>query len=119
MRLSIDLGSMLLMQQHMKNRGEALQKALPTIFKKSLLVVERYTKIESPVDTGRMRASISEGQEIFPKYATIGPTVEYAKYVETGTKRMRANPFMARGTKASVGDIKSVVVEEIKAAIHR
>lgn len=48
-----------------------------------------------PVDTGRLRDSIRVN-EIGPRSYTVGPgdEVEYADYVEFGTSRMAAQPYM-------------------------
>lgn len=48
------------------------------------------------VRTGRLRGSITWrlGQDAHSVYADIGTNVEYAGYVELGTRRMRARPFL-------------------------
>ena len=70
--------------------------------------VERYGKQLSPVDTGRMRASIQTfqamGSSLEAKVATtLGALpkygVSYAVFVHEGTRYMRARPFMEQGTK--------------------
>lgn len=63
-------------------------------------LVEAGGKRRAAVDTGAMRSSI--GTDITrhgegPGYGTeaeIGPTVEYAPYVEAGTERQPPQPFM-------------------------
>ena len=48
-----------------------------------------------PVDTGRLRDSIRVN-ELGPRSYSVGPgdEVEYAEYVEFGTSRMAAQPYM-------------------------
>lgn len=60
------------------------------------VTVERVAKRLCPVDTGRLRASISYrlGIDMDGVYAVIGTDVHYAKYVEFGTRFMRAQPFL-------------------------
>lgn len=56
---------------------------------------ERYAKEYCPVDTGRLRNSIThtrEGEET----VLIGSNVEYAPYVEAGTSRMKPRKFLHR-----------------------
>jgi len=54
----------------------------------------------APVRTGTLRASIhvqgvqASGTEIKATVATGGESSEYAEYVETGTSRMAAQPYM-------------------------
>jgi HK97 gp10 family phage protein len=58
--------------------------------------VERAAKRYCPVDTGRLRSSITHEISTDAKglLATIGTNVEYAPYVELGTRHMRAQPFL-------------------------
>jgi|SRR5690606_5872219 len=58
------------------------------------LAVTRKAKQRAPVDTGRLRASIQI--QIYPNGLTadVGTNVEYAPYVEFGTSKMRAQPFL-------------------------
>jgi HK97 gp10 family phage protein len=55
--------------------------------------VTRGAKKRSPVDTGRLRASIYP--TIADKAAVISPQVEYAIYVHEGTRYQRAQPFLS------------------------
>lgn len=57
--------------------------------------IEGESKKNSPIDTGRLRASITT--DIGNLKARVSPHVDYAGYVHEGTKRMRARPFMAIG----------------------
>ena len=66
----------------------------------STLLVSRYARINAPVDTGRLRASIlpeiraSAGNEIL---GVVGSNVEYAPYHEFGTRRgVRAKRYLQR-----------------------
>jgi HK97 gp10 family phage protein len=57
-------------------------------------VVEAYAKIAAPVDTGNLQGSI-QVQEVTPIQAIIGPSnIDYAEFVEFGTSRMAAQPYM-------------------------
>ena len=61
------------------------------------LKVERAAKRLCPVDTGRLRGSIThdEPRAIPDGLAVrIGTDVEYAAYVELGTSRMSARPYL-------------------------
>jgi HK97 gp10 family phage protein len=50
----------------------------------------------APVDTGRLRSSISHELAADARgfVATIGTNVDYAAHVELGTSRMRAQPYL-------------------------
>lgn len=50
----------------------------------------------APVDTGRLRSSIilTKGRDGQGFYVEIGTNVYYARFVEFGTRRNRAQPFL-------------------------
>lgn len=56
----------------------------------------RIAKRMAPVDTGRLRSSIGEElrQDAGGLVEIVGTDVSYAPYVELGTRRMRAQPFL-------------------------
>lgn len=58
--------------------------------------VVRAAKRLAPVDTGRLRSSIVDemGAEGDDLVARIGTDVEYAAYVELGTSRAGAQPYL-------------------------
>lgn len=51
---------------------------------------------QCPVDTGRLRSSITHALETDSDglVAKVGTNVEYAAFVELGTSRMRAQPYL-------------------------
>lgn len=67
--------------------------------------VERRAKYLCPVDTGRLRSSITHG--LFVADGTfeerIGTDVEYAAFVELGTSRMSAQPYLRPALAAETG----------------
>lgn len=66
------------------------------LVRRTALAVERTAKQRAPVDTGMLRSSI--GTTITGSGATItaeiGPTVHYGPYLEFGTRRMPAQPYL-------------------------
>ena len=56
--------------------------------------IERDAKLAAPVDTGNLRSSITTSIAMNGLRAEVGPTAEYAEWVETGTSRMAAQPFL-------------------------
>lgn len=59
----------------------------------------------APVDTGRLRASIAQeiGGDDDGLVARVGTNVEYAPYLEFGTSRMSARPFLRPALGAATG----------------
>ena len=58
------------------------------------LTAEGYAKLACPVDTGRLRNSISHAVDEADGVVYIGTNVEYAPYVEYGTSKMKAQPYL-------------------------
>jgi HK97 gp10 family phage protein len=72
---------------------------------RKIIVVDRTAKRLAPVDTGRLRSSITweivvEGTWIVGR---CGTNVHYAVYLEMGTRRMRARPFLRPALAAAGG----------------
>lgn len=62
--------------------------------RRSALNVQAGAKRRAPVDTGRLRNSIATAFENGGLTGLIGTNVEYAKFVEFGTRRARAKPYL-------------------------
>lgn len=56
------------------------------------IAVESEAKRRAPVDTGRLRASITHDSDATG--AIVGTNVEYAPFQELGTSKMQAQPFL-------------------------
>ena len=78
--------------------------------------VEGKAKIKCPVDTGALRSSIivrtyeGAGGEELPAPADgatayVGPTMGYGIYVELGTKRSRAQPYLVPAVRETEREI--------------
>lgn len=113
MRLSIDVSDMNALHGRNAKRASHIKEAIQIILKKSTLLIERYAKVASPVKTGRMRASIGEGEGLVigEKFAYIGPTVEYAKFVHKHV------PFMEEGLQEAYPEITTMAQQEINKAL--
>jgi len=59
----------------------------------SALNIQREAKRRCPVDTGALRNSITV-DFYGDMSAQIGPHMPYAQYVEFGTRKMRAQPYL-------------------------
>lgn len=81
------------------------------------LFVERDAKINAPVDTGRLRASIThrittEGND---SIVEVGTNVEYAPAVEFGTSKKSANPFLFPAFHSN----KNKIINELAKALKK
>jgi len=83
------------------------------------LLVERGSKIFTPVDTGRLRASIGTSMGILAGglSAVIAPHVTYAVYVHQGTRYMAGRAFMEWGLNAYRRDGDKLIISKINEAL--
>jgi HK97 gp10 family phage protein len=72
-----------------------LTAKVEALIEKYLVLIEDDAKHLVPVDTGALRDSITHTLEAMAGEVTAGnDTVTYAQYVEYGTSRAAAQPFM-------------------------
>jgi len=69
------------------------EEALRAGLSQAAFFVEGQAKVKAPVDTGFLRSSIAV-LSVSSREAVIGVGAEYGVYVEEGTGRMEAQPFM-------------------------
>lgn len=88
--------------------------ALARALEKIGLVAEGYAKRLCPVDTGRLRNSITHTDD--GEFEYIGTNVEYAPYVELGTSRTRAQPYLKPAVVDHSNEYKKIVEAEMQNA---
>lgn len=71
-----------------------IRTAVATEVKRATLDVEAKAKALTPVKTGTLRRSIHSIFENGGLTGLVGPSVLYGKFVEFGTRRMGARPYM-------------------------
>lgn len=79
------------------NTGQAvdgIDSAIGTALEKIGLLAENYAAKKCPVDTGNLLGSITHEVDAGDNAVYIGTDVEYAPYVELGTSRQEAQPFL-------------------------
>ena len=87
-------------------------RAIGNVIQKTAYLIERGAKVNAPVDTGRLRSSISAS--IRPMTATIAANVNYAVFVHEGTRYMASRPFLFDATRDVEPQIDSLVLSELK-----
>lgn len=94
-----------------KSNIDLFKNALPDQIAIALEMIgmtgEGYAKRECPVDTGRLRNSISHARDDNSAY--IGTNVEYAPYVELGTSRQKAQPYLRPAAANHADEYKQIV----------
>ena len=80
-----------------KKNNKTVKNNIEQALVNSALIVERDAKINTPVDTGRLQQSITHKDDGFGSNnpaVEIGTNVDYAAFVEFGTSRQSAKPFL-------------------------
>lgn len=92
-----------------KNAKDAtIRRILETIGQ----LAEGYAATKAPVDTGRLRGSITHAVDGHAVH--IGTNVEYAAYVEMGTRHQRPQPYLKPAITDHVAEYKSIAEAELK-----
>lgn len=93
------------------DNSDKFLNALPEQIEQALIAIgitaEGYAKRECPVDTGRLRNSISHARDDNAAY--IGTNVEYAAYVELGTSKMKPRPYLRPAAANHADEYKQIV----------
>lgn len=99
------------------NRGEfrsGMEAALATALEETGLVAEGYAKRACPVDTGRLRNSITHIVDEGGKCAVIGTNVEYAPYVELGTRNQKPQPYLKPAAEDHASTYRSIFLKHLR-----
>ena len=89
-----------------------LQSAFARALERIGLQAEGYAKDLCPVDTGNLRNSITHTSD--GKAAYIGTNVTYGKYVELGTVKMAAQPYLRPAAADHTGTYANIVKDELR-----
>lgn len=74
-------------------KGKQARIATDRQLELSSLRIERMAKVKAPVDTGALKNTIFQAKAGSLTYKVTAPQ-HYAVYVEKGTRKMRAQPFL-------------------------
>ncbi|MFC5268464.1 HK97-gp10 family putative phage morphogenesis protein [Kribbella qitaiheensis] len=90
--MHFDVSELRDLERDLEKGAAKVAKTAPLVVKKSVLDIEADAKINAPVDTGNLESSISS--DIDGLSGECGPTASYGGFVEGGTSRMAAQPYM-------------------------
>lgn len=86
----------------------ALENKIPAALEACGLQAESHAKSIVPVDTGQLRNSITHTQE-GDRTEVIGTNVSYAPYVELGTRRQSAQPYLKPAVADHVDEYRQII----------
>lgn len=75
---------------------------------------ETYAKQLCPVDTGRLRNSITHMVEKEEHAAVIGTNVEYAPFAELGTVKQKPQPYLRPAIENHISEYQNILENEVK-----
>lgn len=93
---------------HVKEVIEAKNDAIARALEAIGIQAEGDVAELAPVDTGRLRDSITHEVDESEEAVYIGTNVEYAAYQEYGTSRMKAHPFLKPGIMNNLETYKEI-----------
>lgn len=95
------------------NNTATVEKDVSKLIKNTLHNIERDAKKQCPVDTGRLRGSITTN--IISTYSgEVGTNVEYADYVNSGTRYQEAQPYFDSAVKKNEDKFNDALDEIIE-----
>ncbi|MDE7398959.1 MAG: HK97 gp10 family phage protein [Oscillospiraceae bacterium] len=100
---------------------DEVKNALPEVLEKALMEIgieaEAHAKEiiteKGAVDTGRLRNSITHALD-GTKAVHIGTNVEYAPYIEAGTSKMKARPYLRPAVEDFKDEYKEILENNLK-----
>ena len=92
----------------------AITKAEKTALEEVGFFVEAEAKLRTTVSTGTLKRSITSAVDANDKSVTIGTNIEYATYVEKGTSRQKAKPYLTPAVEENKSKIKSILEKHLK-----
>lgn len=113
MGVTINLAGVNELQKRLKRLNINAAKEVSQVTKKAVLNIERKAKKYAPVDTGRLRSSITP--YVKDTEGEVSTNVEYALNVEIGTANQKAQPYMA----PAANEIKPEYQREVNEALKK
>ena len=116
--IDVDMRKIARLQAALKAVPEVVAEELGKGVRDLVLLVEGEAKKRCPVDTGKLRASITPVIESWAA-GYVGTNTEYAPYVEYGTRKMPAQPYLEPAFEEGRKQAKKIFGEAIARAIAR
>lgn len=103
--------NLIIQQNNAKLIKESMGNAILVALERIGLKCEGYAKGLCPVDTGRLRNSITHAISNNEEAVYVGSNVEYAKYVELSAKH--AQPFLRPAANNHVSEYRDILRKEL------
>ena len=107
-------GGLVVNEDNSREVSAGMLAAYARALEKVGLAAEGYAKSLCPVDTGRLRNSITHQVSAEELAAVIGTNVEYGPYVELGTSAHKAQPFLTPAAQNHGSEYRAILESELK-----
>lgn len=97
------------MRSYRLERERELQALLMRKNEAAAITIENNAKRAAPIDTGRLRSSITHDSDA--SGAIVGTNVTYGIFVEAGTRFQNPQPFLVPGLQDSIADLRRIYGE--------
>lgn len=94
--------------------ANAINQAVAAALEEIGLAAEGFAKRETPVDTGRLRNSITHAIDMGEEAVYIGTNVEYAPYVELGTHGREGVGFLRHAAEDHGSFYRGILEKHLK-----
>lgn len=115
---SFNDGVLEVQQNNAEEIAKAMNEALVVALEEAGLLAEGFAKDNltrnHSVDTGRLRASVTHQISEDEKAVYVGTNVEYAPYVELGTERSKAKPYLKPAASEHGSEYRQVFEKHLK-----
>ncbi|KHO31951.1 HK97 gp10 family phage protein [Clostridium tetani] len=94
---------------NIKQVKQAINKAMEGSLNELGITATTNTQAVTPVNTGKLRRSITHKVDSQDLKVYIGTNVPYAISVHEGTSRQKSNPFMSLGIKQTQSSVVNII----------
>jgi len=101
------------MKNNFKEAMQKLENAQNLALENASVLVDGEATVRCPVDTGNLKASMDRKVNEGEKTAYVGNSSEYSPYVEFGTYKMSAQPFLTPAFEENQSKIKRLIKDTI------
>lgn len=109
-----DIEDMRIVADHTREVLEAMDAAIGRALEAIGIEAEGDAKELCPVDTGRLRNSITHTIDADDNTAVIGTNVEYAIPVHEGTSKRKGNPFLLNAVNQNADKYRKIAEAALK-----
>lgn len=113
-------GNLVIIEDNTKQIEQALNKAIAKALEEIGMRAESAAKknltASGAVDTGRLRASVTHQLDTSTDSVYIGTNVEYAPYIELGTRKMKARPYLRPAASDHADEYRAVLKKNLENA---